>query len=183
MEQRIVVSGKELIKIAKTTSPIGMKGGVKTAPLFFNATELDEVLSLCSEELYLIRGNEFPKKVSLSSSKPSSNFLELSFKGLQTRTDAEKLSRLDVYVLFNVYSKYLRDTNSVFGYIGFSVKDKVLGVIGKVAGISRHAQTLLVIDDGRGGKEKLVPFVKEFVVFVDYDNKLITTTLPEGIFE
>jgi ribosomal 30S subunit maturation factor RimM len=44
MEQRIVVSGKELVGIAKVTSSVGIKGGVKITPLFFNVEETMELI-------------------------------------------------------------------------------------------------------------------------------------------
>jgi len=177
MEQRTVVSGKELIKIAKTTSPIGIKGDVKIVPLFFNVEELNGLFSLCKNEIYLVRGSEFPKRVSLSSSRESKDHLSMTFEGIETRTQATDLSKLDVYVPYPIYSKYVQDTNNVFGYIGYMVEDRKLGAVGKVTDVLRQVQTLLVVDD------KLVPFVKEFVESIDYNNKLIKTNLPEGLLE
>ncbi|MFH1223971.1 MAG: hypothetical protein V1647_06490 [Pseudomonadota bacterium] len=177
MEQRIVVSGKELVRVARITSPVGVNGGVKSAPVFFNTKELGELFSVCAEGLFLIRGSQFPKKMSVASLKVSEKYVDMKFKEAGTRNDAIKLCETDVYVPYDVYLKYLKDTKSIFGYVGYSVVDKKLGALGEVTEVVRDKQTFLVVG------VKLIPFVKELVESVDYERKLIKTILPEGIFE
>ncbi|MEQ1723852.1 MAG: hypothetical protein ABL930_11800, partial [Pseudobdellovibrio sp.] len=59
---------------------------------------------------------------------------------------------------------------------------QVSGEIGTIRGFSSNGpQDLLLVSSG--SKEFEIPFVKQFVLHVDFKNKVIKTHLPEGLLE
>ncbi|MCX6113581.1 MAG: hypothetical protein NTY22_09975, partial [Proteobacteria bacterium] len=76
MEQRIVVSGRELIKIGKLTSTVGIKGSVKITPLFFSPDELMDLITNYAKDIYLYSEDSFPKKLILTSYRLGKNTIK-----------------------------------------------------------------------------------------------------------
>jgi len=72
--------------------------------------------------------------------------------------------------------------NAEEAWLGFEVKDKSLGLVGKVIGfIHFNEQSLLKLASIREGKEILIPMVEEIILSVNMQKKLITVELPEGL--
>jgi 16S rRNA processing protein RimM len=182
MEQRLVVSGKELIRIAKITSTIGIKGGVKATPLFFNTQETMEILNLCSNSVYLYSDDIFPKPVDIKKFSKSKGGILLSIEELKNINDAQGSIGLYLLVDYKLYTEYMESTDNVLRYLGYTVIDNNLGNLGVVKNINRQAQVLLEIE-AVSSTERLVPFVKDLIEEIDHKNRIIKTNLPGGIFE
>jgi 16S rRNA processing protein RimM len=182
MEQLIVVSGRELAKIGKLTSTVGIRGGVKITPLFFiSSAELLDILLNYAKDLYLYSDGAFPKKLTLTSHRLGKGTIAASFDEITDIKEAKNSLGRSIVIDRKDYDVYLKKTDSMIKYIGYSVEDINLGRIGEVANVSRKGQKLLIIDDGtRDGK--LVPFVPEFIESIDDEKKCVKTNLPEGIF-
>ncbi len=181
MDQRVVVAGRELIIVARVNSGIGIKGGVKNAPIFFTPKELKELFVEFPEDLYILKGKQFPRKISVSNVSSDNRYVKMDVEGVGTRTEADKLGGSLVAVLYSSYLKYLDDTKSVFRYIGYMVRDINIGDVGVIDSIIRQGQTLFVIRTNVD-QEVLVPFVDELVESIDDKKKLIKMDLPEGLF-
>jgi 16S rRNA processing protein RimM len=182
MEQLIVVSGRELVKIGKLTSTVGIRGGVKITPLFFiSSDELLDILINHAKDIYLYSEGIFPKKLTLTSHRLGKGTIKASFEEITDLEEAKNGIGRSIVVDRKSYDDYLKNTDNMIKYIGYSVEDISLGRIGIIANISRRGQKLLIIDDGtRDGK--LVPFVPEFIESIDDEKKCVKTNLPEGIF-
>lgn len=178
----MVVSGRELIKIGKLTSTIGIKGSVKITPLFFNAEEILElIINYAKNNIYAYSDGTFPKKITLISSRLSKNTIVAEFKEIKTIEDSKKSLGKAIIVEKDVYETYLQQTDSFVKYIGYTVEDINLGVLGQVTDVQRSGQKLLIIDDGTSDG-KMIPFVPQFIDIIDDKNKCVKTNLPEGIF-
>ena len=181
MEQLMVVSGRELIKIGKLTSTVGIKGSVKVTPLFFSPDELMDLITHYAKDIYLYSEGAFPKKLTLTSHRFGKNTITASFEEISSIKDSKDNIGKTIVVDYKEYCEYLKRTNSIIKYIGYVVEDVAMGRIGTVVNIQRQGQKLLIIDDGtRDGK--LVPFVSQFIDNIDDENKCVKTNLPEGIF-
>ena len=181
MEQRIVVSDRELIKIGKLTSTVGIKGSVKVTPLFFSSDELMDLITNYAENIYLYSEGAFPKKLTLTSHRFGKYTITASFAEISSIKDSKDNLGKTIVVDYMEYCEYLKKTESIIRYIGYVVEDVNLGHIGIVVNVQRRGQQLLIIDDGtRDGK--LVPFVPQFIDNIDDENKCVKTNLPEGIF-
>jgi len=182
MEQLIVVAGRELIKIGKLTSTVGIRGGVKITPLFFMSTdEFLDILLNYAEDIYLYSDGAFPKKLTLTSHRLGKGTIKASFGEIPDLKEAKNSVGRSVVVDRKDYDAYLKSTDSMIKYIGYSVEDISLGRLGTIANISRRGQKLLIIDDGTCDG-KLVPFVPQFIEAIDDEKKCVKTNLPEGIF-
>jgi len=179
MKQQVVVSGRTLLKIAIIKSSLGIKGDMKIVPFFLTVKELKELLSTCSNEVYLFSVGTFPKKISLKEVKQNNLGLTISLVGVNDRTSSDKLKDLEVLVDNDAYKVFLVRTKNIFRLVGYNVIDKDMGQLGQVHDVLRGKQELLSLDDK---EEKLIPFVNDLIESVDDDNKVIRTILPEGIF-
>jgi 16S rRNA processing protein RimM len=66
--------------------------------------------------------------------------------------------------------------------VGFNVKDKIHGVLGKVTGIySSGNQDLIAV--AHKGAEVLIPITDDIIYQVDKKAQLIYTNLPDGLLE
>ena len=64
--------------------------------------------------------------------------------------------------------------------VGYSLHDAAFGDLGSVEEVQQSpAQALLVVQGARG--QVLVPFVDEFVVEVDEQERVVRTRIPEGL--
>lgn len=181
MEQRIVVSGRELIRIGKLTSTVGIKGSVKITPLFFNSKEVQDLIVNYAKKIYIYSEGSFPKKITVISSRLAKNTLVVVLKEITTIDDSKKSLGKALFIEQEAYEEYLKQTDSIVRYIGYLVEDIVLGRLGVVTDVQRHGQKLLIVDDGTSDG-KMIPFVPQFIDNIDDKNKCVKTNLPEGIF-
>ena len=64
----------------------------------------------------------------------------------------------------------------------YQVEDDRFGIVGIVVDLEEMpAQYLLVVERSDGSGESLIPFVDEFVLDVDSQEKRIFTHLPDGL--
>lgn len=182
MEQRIVVSGKELVRIAKVTSSIGIKGGVKITPLFFNVEETMELMQKYPESIYLYSESIFPRNIKVKDFSKSKGGILASLEGLDSFEKAKASVGMLVLTEYKLYRAYIESTDNVLRYLGYKVLDKTLGELGVVKNINRSSQVLLEIE-GVDLLERLVPFVKGLIEKIDHKDRIITMNLPSGIFE
>lgn len=116
-------------------------------------------------------------KVSLNS-----NIATVHLKGIEDMTRAEDLVKSDVYLPLSFLPK-LDDTRFYFHeVINFKVVDEGKGEIGIFEKVidSTH-QTIAQIRNG--DKEILAPMIKEFIVRVDRNEKILYLRLPEGLVD
>lgn len=181
MDQRVVVAGRELIIIARINSGTGIKGGVRNAPIFFTPKELQDLLIEFPDDLYVLKGRQFPRKISVSNVSSDNRYVKMDVEGVSTRTEADKMTGYSLAVLYSSYLKYLDDTKSVFRYIGYMVRDINTGDVGLIDSITRQGQTLFTLKTG-SEKEILVPFAEALVKSINDQDKIINMELPEGLF-
>jgi len=106
------------------------------------------------------------------------------------RNMAEALKGAEVWI--DSFLFVSKDGESLFlsELLNFTLDDKILGKIGSVHSFSTNGlQDLLVISGERSSQNSAatlavtfeIPFVKEFVIKIDYSDKIIYMNLPEGL--
>jgi len=180
MGQFVVVAGRELVIVGRINSPIGIKGRVKLAPIFFNTQELKSLLTLYPNDVYVLKDKDFPKKLLVSNINSDNKFVRVDLCDIITRTQAEDLNGAMLAVLSDKYTKYINDTKSIFRYIGYMISDVNHGNIGILRSLSRQGQVLFDVVKNDGA-DVLIPFADALVKKIDEDNKLILMDLPEGL--
>ncbi len=127
-------------------------------------------LSLDGESFDVVRAKPFKK-----------GFIA-TLKGFDNRNRAEEVKGAEVHVPAEFFVSKHGEQVFLSELLGFEVEDKNLGKLGSIKGFSSNgSQDLLVIENNK--KEVEIPFVKDFVVKMDFKTKTILTDLPEGLLE
>ena len=123
---------------------------------------------------------ELKGEYAVKSIRPHKNGLIVKSEDIKDRNQAEALKGMlfEIPEAFLVSKKgdqiYLREIQ------GFTVTTKAQGVLGTIVNFSSNvAQDLLVVKTALGEFE--IPFVKEFVIAIDYKAKRIDMDLPYGL--
>lgn len=161
---------KKEIQIGKVLDAHGIRGDIYCIVFSGDASWVTELKNLKV-------GND---KFKIKSIKEFKKGFIASLEGFTDRNRAEAAKGLAVYAdADNFVSK---DGEALFlnEILQFMVEDKKLGLIGRIESFSSNgSQDLLVINSDQKTYE--IPFVKEFVINMDFAKKHILTDLPEGL--
>lgn len=113
---------------------------------------------------------------------PHKDGLIVYLTGVTDRTQAEALKGFQLMVPKSWLVSGPGETPYLQELLGFIVMDKNLGEIGRIESFSSNgAQDLFVVH--RNGREVLIPFIKQFIERMEFQNRLIRMNLPEGLVE
>lgn len=114
--------------------------------------------------------------------KPFKKGFICSFANLTTRNQAEELKKYEVWVSEQLFVSDDGEQPFLSEILGFEMYDQHLGFIGRVIDFSTNGnQDLIILDQKVNNQNIEIPFVKEFILTVDYQLKKITTNLPDGL--
>ena len=108
--------------------------------------------------------------------------LLLALKGVEDRTEAERLVGGDIRIQREYFEEPEEGTYFWEDLIGLTVMDENRGDVGRVEHLLQTgAHDVLVVKNAETGMETLVPAVFPIVVSVDVTGGVIETRLPEGL--
>lgn len=114
--------------------------------------------------------------------KPFKKGFICSFASLITRNQAEELKKQEVWVSEQLFISEDGEQPFLSEILDFEMHDQHLGFIGRVIDFSTNGnQDLIILDQKVNAQNIEIPFVKEFIITVDYQLKKISTNLPEGL--
>lgn len=174
LEARISMANQEMRLIGKIKDAHGLRGDVFI--IFFSK---DYSWSDLIDELYV---EDTPYEViKLAEHKDG---LKVQLKGVTDRNQSEALIGKQIYLPADFFFTQEEDDGMFLTEVeNFKVTDKTLGEIGTITGFSSNtAQDLLIVKTA-SGSEVEIPFVDEFVVEIDRENKTIQMDLPEGLLD
>ncbi len=106
--------------------------------------------------------------------------LVILLSGISDRNRAEKLKGLTFEIPENYLESKVGEDIFLHEVLGFQVTDKILGSIGVITGFATNgSQDLLKVD--YQGREVLIPFVKAFILNMDFEKCVVDMDLPEGL--
>lgn len=106
----------------------------------------------------------------------------VTLKDVVDRNQAELLKGAELWAPADLFVSEDGDSIYLKEILDFTLSDEALGLIGPVTGFSSNtAQDLLIVSYQNETRE--VPFVKDFIVKIDFESKTILTKLPEGLLE
>lgn len=110
--------------------------------------------------------------------------LKVQLKGVTDRNQSEALIGKQIYLPNDFFFEQDDSVGMFLAEIeNFKVIDKTLGEIGTITGFSSNvAQDLLIVTTAMK-KQVEIPFVDQFVVEIDHDNKILQMDLPEGLLD
>ena len=166
------VEKKSQTLVGKVLDAHGIKGDIYC---FVFSGDASWVAKL--KEIYL---NE--NKFIINRAKPFKKGFIASLAAVDNRNRAEELKGAEVRVASSVFTSQPGEAFYLVELLNYIVKDKVLGVVGTIESFSSNGiQDLLVVT--ANGKKCEIPFVKEFVLFIDHDKRVIEMSLPEGLVD
>ena len=113
----------------------------------------------------------------------------MKFSGVDSINEAESLRGFGVAIPFAERAPLEAGSVYVSDLTGYRIIDLNRGgvEVGTVVAVDRESSNteLLVVRpaERRAGEEVLIPFVKEFLVRLDADNRRLEMRLPEGLLE
>jgi 16S rRNA processing protein RimM len=166
----------DLVLLGRITKPHGIRGEVKVYPYSGEPEEFVHYSAI----LLGSDGDLPPVAYRIERARVQKNIALLKLEGCDTRNDAEKLVRLQVFVHEDDLPEleenefYLRDLE------GKQVVTDTGQVLGRLTGIlSNSGQDLARITDGK--REYVIPLVPEFLVSIDEHE--VRVSLPPGLLE
>lgn len=122
------------------------------------------------------------KEFEVEKSKPHKDGLIVKLKGVPSRNEAETLRKSAVFVSEEVLVSEPGEPIFLGEIEGFTLVSKDDAVLGKITGFSSNGpQDLLKVETPKG--ERLVPFIDEFIVDIDFDKECVRMDLPPGLLD
>ncbi len=159
------------IKLGKITAPQGIRGEVRVYPYTDTPDRFSQIPAV------LVKG----EKRRVQKARANKNLVILKLQGVDDRNAAEALRGQMLFLDRADLWEQPEDTYFVDDITGSSVVTEDGSPVGTLKAVhSRPAQDLYEIEKP-DGSTFLLPAVKEFVLTVDPENKIITVRLIEGL--
>ncbi|QOR36069.1 16S rRNA processing protein RimM [Clostridium sp. 'deep sea'] len=166
------------VNIAKITSTHGLNGDMRIFPVISPPQLLNQL-----DHMYIKDNNGEMVKISIEKVRPyKKSIWLLKIKEWQTIEQVELFKGHSLFLPKEELPKLPQNSY----YIGDLLGSQVISENGEPVGelidvLERGSSDLYVIKTD--SKELLLPVVKEFVLSVNIDDKIITVNIPEGLWD
>ncbi|MBY0451685.1 MAG: ribosome maturation factor RimM [Bdellovibrionaceae bacterium] len=168
----------KLVQVGKVMDAHGIRGDLYCLVFSGDVSWTDDL-----EVLYLKAA--FTSKVESHEVKRLKEFKKgfiVTLKDVVDRNQAEMLKGAELWAPADLFVSEDGDSIYLKEILHFNLADEAFGAIGPITGFSTNtAQDLLMVSYQNEIIE--IPFVKEFVVKIDFEAQTILTKLPEGLLE
>jgi 16S rRNA processing protein RimM len=165
----------ELGHITKTT-------GYKGAVVFLLDVDFPDKYKKLDSVFIEINDKLLPFCIKSISLPSNSRFATVVLENVDNPEKAKSLVNHKLFLPLRLLAPLENDQFYYHEIIGFEVEDLVYGRIGTVTGIIDMTH-YPVIQINAGGKEVLVPAVKEMIRQIDRENKILVLSVPDGLIE
>lgn len=116
--------------------------------------------------------------------KGSESYL-VKLRDVDSQEQAQEFVNKSIYGLRENLMEYYDDPDMELtaDFVGFTMKDSRLGVIGEVKDVDDSTANVLFVIETPEGKTVYVPVAEEFIIAIDDENRIIETSLPDGLVE
>lgn len=119
--------------------------------------------------------------------RPHKDGLVIQLIGVKNRNQAEELRGYEFELPETMLQSQPGESIYLREVLGFEVVDQTLGSLGPIVSFDTNGfQDLIVLHSKNGeikNREVLVPFIKPFIIKMDFQNRKIEMNLPEGLIE
>lgn len=175
-----MINPDEVFKIGQFAKPHGIKGEITLIMDYDVSDDWDE-----QEEPYIIcevNGILVPFFVEEYRYKNETALL-LKLEGIDSEAEAREFSnRMVYYPLSKVNTNELVGDITWDNFIGFTVVDKQRGEIGQITHVDETTLNVL-LEIRYDGRDILLPAADELIQDVDYSQKRIMVSMPEGLLD
>lgn len=170
-----MIKKEDVFKIGQFAKPHGIKGEITLVTNCDLFDDSDDLFVICDIDGILV-----PFFVEDYRYKTDSTLL-LKLEGVDSDAEAREFTNRDVY-----YPLERMDEETMVGditwdnFIGFEVVDERVGRLGKITDVDESTINVLLQID-YDGNELLLPAAEELVMDVDYEQKKMVVSIPEGL--
>lgn len=167
---------EEMLKVGVITSTHGVRGEVKVFPTTDEAGRFkrlkEVVLDTGKEKLSLeIEGVKFFKQMVI-----------LKFKGLDNINDVEKYRQKSLYIHRKDAVRLKKDEYFIADLIDIPVYEENGGRLGVLSDVmTTGANDVYVVKRDNGGRELLIPAIRQCILSVDVEEPKMVVRLLEGL--
>ena len=159
-----------MVYIGEIVNTHGIKGELRIISDF----KYKDAVFTKGQKLYVGKRKQ---EVIINTYRKHKNYDMVTFEGVNAINEAIIFQNADVYIK--------REDLNIDGYvdediIGLDVYDNDK-LIGKVSGIVKNKQELLVVENNQ--KNYFIPFVDEFIEHIDLDQKKINVKVIKGLLD
>jgi len=115
--------------------------------------------------------------------KPFKKGFIASLKGFTDRNRAEEYKGAELWVDEDIFTSEDGEAIYLNEILNFELSDKTLGVVGKIDEFSSNGIQDLLVVKSASGEVFDIPFVKDYVLDIDFHAKKMKMDLPEGLLE
>ena len=170
-----MIKKEDVFRIGQFAKPHGIKGEITLVTNCDLFDDSDDLFVICDIDGILV-----PFFVEDYRYKTDSTLL-LKLEGVDSDAEAREFTNRDVY-----YPLERMDEETMVGditwdnFIGFDVVDERVGRLGKITDVDESTINVLLQID-YDGNELLLPAAEELVMDVDYEQKKMVVSIPEGL--
>ena len=166
-------------KVGKIKEAHGLRGEVYVL-IFSKETSWVKNLKACG---FKNSEKNVKRKLLVVRAKPYKEGLIVLFEGFENRNQSEEIIGSDFYVPADLFVSKKGEEIYLEEVLSFQIFDQE-SFVGVVSGFSSNGIQDLLLVDKEGFKNKIeIPFVKEFIKNINFEEKKIVMSLPEGLIE
>jgi 16S rRNA processing protein RimM len=163
--------------IGQITNTQGIKGEVKAIPLTDDPNRFKKL-----EWVYLSTpDHKSLDKYFIEGVRLHKNFVLLKFKGIDTMSDAEKLKGKVLVIPREMAVKLPKHTYFIADIVGLEVETVEGQALGTISKVIHTGSNDVYIIKGKGGKDILIPALKDIIKNIDFEEKKMIVKLIEGL--
>lgn len=168
---------EQLLKVGIISSTHGIRGEVKVFP---TTDDINRFKKLKKCILVTKEGN---MDLEVEGCKFFKQFAILKFKGIDSINDIEKYKQCELYVTRENAVKLKKDEYFICDIVGSIVIDDENNTIGTLDDVMKTGANDVYIVKKDDGKEVLFPAIKECVLNVNVEEKIITVHVMKGLMD
>ncbi len=162
--------------VGKIVKPQGIRGEVKAKIITSFPEHFKELTTLYVD-------NNGYQAYSVDHVRISDRFVFIKFEGVDSRSDAEALRNMYLYIPEEELRELEADSFYVHDLIGVQVLSEQGRLLGRIKDVNSYAgNDVYTIEDDEGA-EHMIPAIKDIVIDVDIQKKTMTIRLLDGLFE
>lgn len=165
------------IKIGTVMDAHGIRGEIGVVVLSGDVSWIDQ-----AKTLYIPRKNIFEAHKIKKIRAHKKGFI-CHLENFDDRNKAEEYKGREVWVDEDLFVSGDGESLYLSEILHFEIEDQNAGPLGKIAAFSSNGVQDLLVIEREGEIDLEIPFVKEFVEHIDFENKKIKMNLPEGLLQ
>lgn len=164
------------LRVGVISSTHGVKGEVKVFPTTDDVNRFNDL-----KQVLLDTGKEYIE-LEIEGVKYFKQFVILKFKGINNINDIEKYKGKDLLVSRENAVELEEDEYFIYDIIGSKVITDDETELGELTEILATGANDVYVVTTKDGKELLLPSIKECILNVDVENKIVTVHILPGLF-